>query len=147
MDEIVYKLESLITKGVAYISQSSDAEMTQKPLPEKWSRKEILGHLIDSGINNLQRFTEIQTANKPFKIRQYKQDDLVKANNYQDAELKEIANFWASINNRVCYVIKQQTKETLSYKIELPSDEISDLRFLIEDYVDHLEYHLNQIVK
>jgi ribosome biogenesis SPOUT family RNA methylase Rps3 len=33
--------------------------------PKKWSKKQILGHLVDSGINNLQRFTEIQFEEKP----------------------------------------------------------------------------------
>ncbi|MDO5969255.1 DinB family protein [Flavivirga aquimarina] len=146
MNKTVYKLEGLINKGLEYISQSSETEWVQKPSPNKWSKKEILGHLIDSGINNLQRFTEIQTANKPYKIRQYKQDDLVKVNDYQHAALKEIANFWEAINNRICCVIKLQTEETLNYKIEISDGEISDLRFLMTDYVDHLEHHLNQII-
>ena len=146
MRETAYKLEALINKGLEYISQSSEAEWTQKASPKKWSKKEILGHLIDSGINNLQRFTEIQTENKPYKIRPYKQNELVKANDYQHAKLKEITNFWSAINNRICYLIKQQTEETLSYKIEVNNGEISDLRFLIKDYVNHLEHHLNQII-
>ncbi|NMH89165.1 DinB family protein [Flavivirga algicola] len=147
MKETVHKLKNLIKQGKAYISQSSDFELTQKLSPEKWSKKEILGHLIDSGINNLQRFTEIQTETKPYRIRKYKQDELVKANDYQHADLKEITNFWIAINNRICYVINQQTEDTLNYKIVFNSNEISDLRFLIKDYVSHLEHHLNQILK
>lgn len=146
MKETVYKLENLIDKGLEYILQSSEAEMTQKASPKKWSKKEILGHLIDSGINNLQRFTEILTESTPYKIRPYKQNELVKANDYQHAEIKEIANFWFAINNRICYIIKQQTEETLNYKIEINEGVISDLRFLIKDYVNHLEHHLNQII-
>lgn len=146
MRETINKLEGLIKKGLEHIPQSSEFEWTQKLSPEKWSKKEILGHLIDSGINNLQRFTEIQTANKPYKIRSYKQNELVKANDYQHADLKEITDFWLAVNNRICYLIHQQTEETLNYKIEIGDGEISDLRFLIQDYVDHLEHHLNQII-
>ncbi len=61
--------------------------------------------------------------------------------------LKEIVDFWLAINNRICYVIHQQTEKSLNYEIELGSGEISDLRFLINDYINHLEHHLNQIVK
>ncbi len=147
MEETANRLESLIKRGLEYISQSSDLELAQKISPEKWSKKEILGHLIDSGINNLQRFTEIQYEKKPYKIRKYEQDVLVKANDYQNANSKEIVDFWLAINNRICYVIHQQTEKSLNYEIELGSGEISDLRFLINDYINHLEHHLNQIVK
>ncbi|GAA3645354.1 DinB family protein [Flavivirga jejuensis] len=147
MKETVYKLESLMDKGLDCLSQSSEIELTQKLSPGKWSKKEILGHLIDSGINNLQRFTEIQTENKPYKIRPYKQNELVKANDYQNAELKEITSLWLAINNRILSLINQQTEDTLSYKIEINDGGISDLRFLIKDYVDHLEHHLEQIIR
>ena len=53
------------------------------PAPGKWSPQEILGHLIDSAINNLRRFTEIQFLPQPFTVVGYKQDDLVIVNNYQ----------------------------------------------------------------
>lgn len=147
MTETINRLEQLLKTGLEYISKSSESELTQKPTPEKWSKKEIIGHLIDSGINNLQRFTEIQFENKPYKIRKYNQDELVKANDYQNSETEEIADFWLSINNRITKLIKQQTEKTLNYKIELVKGNISDLRFLMKDYVDHLEHHLNQIIE
>jgi len=145
MTEITRKFEQLLKSGLDYLSLSSEMEMNRKLSPEKWSKKEILGHLIDSGINNLQRFTEIQFEDKPYRIRKYKQNELVKANNYQNAELKEIIDFWLSINNRILNLIKQQTEKTLNYEIELDSKNISNFRFLIKDYISHLEHHLNQI--
>ncbi|TDQ25661.1 DinB family protein [Tenacibaculum caenipelagi] len=145
MKETINKLNQLLKFGTEYISTFSEAELTHKSNPKKWSKKEILGHLIDSGINNLQRFTEIQFQNKPYRIRKYNQDELVKANDYQNSETKEILEFWKSINNRILYVIKQQTEETLAFKIKLEKENFSDLRFLMNDYVDHMEHHLNQI--
>ncbi len=146
MTATTHKLETLLKSGWEYISKASEAELRQKSAPEKWSKKEILGHLIDSGINNLQRFTEIQFESKPYKIRPYKQDELVKANDYQNAKTKEILDFWLSINARIGEVMQQQTEETLRYKIELYKDTTKDLRFLMKDYVDHLEHHLKQII-
>lgn len=107
----------------------------------------FLGHLVDSGINNLQRFTEIQFESKPYRIKKYNQDELVKANDYQNAETLEIIGFWVSINKRIQNLIMQQTQKTLGYKIEMEKDNISDLKFLIQDYVNHMEHHLNQIMK
>ena len=147
MKQTIRNLEELLKKGLKYLSQSSELEISKKIAVDKWSKKEILGHLIDSGINNLQRFTEIQFENKPYKIRKYNQNELVKVNDYQNAEIKELLNFWISINNRILNLMKLQTEKTLNYKIELDENNISDLRFLMTDYVNHIEHHLNQIIK
>ncbi len=147
MSETTNKLEQLLKDGLHYLLKSPESEINRKVSPEKWSKKEILGHLIDSGINNLQRFTEIQFESKPYKIRKYQQNELVIANDYQNAKTNEIIEFWLSINNRIKNLMELQTEKTLNYKIELEKDTISDLRFLMKDYVDHLEHHLNQIME
>jgi hypothetical protein len=146
MIEITQHIEQLVKSGLEYFNRSSDSQVAFKASPEKWSKKEILGHLIDSGINNLQRFTEIQFQSKPIKIRKYNQDELVKANNYQEAELDELTQLWAALNQRILKIMENQTEETLKYEIELPDGAFSDLRFLMIDYADHLEYHLKQII-
>lgn len=146
MKETIHKLNQLLKSGRDYLSKTSESELATKASPEKWSKKEILGHLIDSGINNLQRFTEIQFENKPYKIRKYNQNELVKVNDYQNSDIKEILEFWRSINSRIKKVMELQTNDSLNYKIELEKNNISDLRFLMTDYVNHLEHHLNQIM-
>ena len=147
MTDTINKLEQLLQYGFDYISKSSDLELIQKSNPDKWSKKEILGHLIDSAINNLQRFTEIQFEDKPYKVRPYDQNGLIKANDYQNSETEELVTFWFHINNRIVSLIKQQTEKTLNYEIKFDDENFSDLRFLMTDYVDHLEHHLNQIIK
>jgi hypothetical protein len=147
MTETTNKLEHLLKRGLEYLARSSELEMARKESPKKWSKKEILGHLIDSGIKNLQRFTEIYFKNKPYRIKKYNQDELVKVNDYQNSDTREIIKFWELINKRMLYIIKKQSKKTLNYKIELEKDNFSDLRFLINDYVDHLEHHIKQIIK
>lgn len=147
MTETINNLEQLLKKGMEYIDQSSELELSSKESTKKWSKKEVLGHLIDSAINNLKRFTEIQFENKPYKIKKYNQDALVLANDYQNSNTKEIIELWNSLNIRILNVIKAQSNETLNYKIELEHNSFSDLRFLMVDYVDHLEHHLKQIMK
>ena len=139
------KFQELLDEGFKYVRDCPESQMSQKAVPEKWSKKEILGHLIDSAINNLQRFTEIQFESKPYKIRKYKQVELVIANNYQASDTKEILAFWLSINTRILIIIKQQTAKTLNFPIELEKSKF-DLRFLMTDYVAHLEHHLKQIM-
>lgn len=145
MTELQDRLEELINTNFEIISRLSEAEISFKPSSEKWSKKEILGHLIDSGINNLQRFTEIQFEERSYIIRNYKQNELVKTNDYQHSETKEILDFWKSINNRILYLFSIQNEKSLSFEIVFENGDKSNLRFLMNDYVNHLEHHLNQI--
>ena len=145
MKDILNRLDIFLEYGENYFLKATEAEISRKSNPAKWSKKEILGHLIDSGVNNLQRFTAIQFADKPYKIRAYNQTGLVKANDYQNARIEEMINFWLAINQRIKNVIKLQREETLQFEVELKSGEISDLKFLIVDYVDHMEHHMKQL--
>ena len=146
MNDTVQKLQELLKVGHQYMSNAPDLKLSQKTSPEKWSKKEILGHLIDSGINNLQRFTEIQFEDKPYQLKKYNQDELVKVNNYQNAEIEDLLDLWKSVNKRIMDVMSEQSQESLNYKVELDNGKIEDLKFLMIAYVVHLEYHLKQIV-
>ncbi len=145
MKATAHRLQHLLEKGLEYIQNTDEEILRRKISPEKWSKKEILGHLIDSGINNLQRFTEIQYEAKPYQIRRYKQDELVRANSYQQADMDKLGDLWKSVNLRIQDVMLLQTDRTLAYSIDLGNGDLVDLAFLIRDYVDHLEHHLHQI--
>lgn len=145
MKETIEKIQKLTLKAEEYFQTIPTESLENKPAPQKWSKKEILGHLIDSGINNLQRFTEIEFEQKPFPIRRYRQNELVIANDYQNAEIKEILTFWLAINRRIESVMARQTPESLSYEVLIDGVQKETLEFLMKDYVKHLEHHLFQI--
>lgn len=145
MKQTIDRLQRLLNTGAEYFLSSSEVSVSRKESSEKWSKKEELGHLIDSGISNLQRFTEIQFEDKPYKIRKYNQNALVIANDYQHAAISELIELWTAVNHRILKVMEQQTEETLGYAVELEREVYSDLRFLMNDYVDHMEHHLNKI--
>lgn len=93
------------------------------------------------------RFTEINYATKPYIYRTYNQNDLVKINQYQSIDIAELVSLWVSINRQIIRLFKSVDREALQYEIELDNGSIIDLRFLMTDYVEHLEHHINQIRK
>jgi len=148
MIETTDKLDKLLKITKEYIYKSSNTELTYKAHPEKWSKKEIIGHLIDSGINNIQRFTAVQIEKEPYRIMPMKQVELVKVNDYQNAKIEELLAFLMSINIRIRNLMLLQNAQTLKTSIELyTKGNMSDLRYLMEDYVAHFEQHVNQIIK
>lgn len=145
MEEKVNSFESFLNRINIdfFIKEISDFE--NKIAENKWSKKEILGHLIDSCMNNLKRITEIQYHEKPYKIIPYNQDALVKANNYQNKNSQELFELWLQLNFQILHVIKSQRKENLAFQLILSNGINSNLEFLIEDYIDHFDYHIKQI--
>ena len=144
MHETMTALSNLVAETRKGFLKLTADELCYRPAKGKWSKIEILGHLIDSGINNLQRFTEVPFASRPYFLRSYEQDQLVIANDYQQADLTELLDFWQGINRRIIRVVDILTPETLAYQI-IRGEEQIDLKFLIEDYVSHMRHHLEQI--
>lgn len=144
MEDVILKFEKLLKENVNYFPEISPNILEERK-PGKWSKKEILGHLADSAVHNLVRFTEINYAEKPYKHRPYNQIDLVNLNQYQEMDIDELAQLWFVVNNQIARIMKFVTEEALNYKIVLSDESVIDLRFLMTDYVEHLEHHINQI--
>jgi len=140
LDRLQYLIETIPSKLI----RISQQEFNQKLTPDKWSKKEILGHLIDSAANNHQRFIRSQYENTPTIF--YDQNKWNEINNWQDLDSKNLINFWIIFNHHLINVIRNIPKEKLTLKCNTGDDKIITLEFLITDYVDHLEHHLNQII-
>ncbi len=127
-------------------------------LPRKeggWSRKQVLGHLIDSASVNHQRIIEAQITGS-LVFNGYKHEQWVDLQDYQNADWEELVTLWCSLNMHICEIVTKipidildALHDTHSYDRtayrELPTDKPSTLGYLIEDYFAHLEYHLHQI--
>ncbi len=145
----LHSLENHIQEMVDIFQGFSREEVLQKFSPGKWSKQEILGHLIDSAINNLKRFTEVQFLPQPYKIVSYRQNELVVVNHYQNLPLTHLLDLWKSLNQQIIYVVKNIPQETFDYPVapQYDNGEIKTLGWIICDYVAHLEHHINQVAE
>jgi mannose-6-phosphate isomerase-like protein (cupin superfamily) len=144
MEEITSRLKRNMQIVKEQLLLFSEEELCHKPAPEKWSRKEILGHLADSAINNLQRFTEIPASQGSYSVQPYPQDALVRQNRYQQIPTEEILLLWQSLNAQICRVISNMEGDTYKMLIQV-GEEQKTLKWLVEDYLLHMEHHLGQI--
>lgn len=144
MKNAILKFDQLLNENSNYFLTIDPAMLEEKKLG-KWSKKEILGHLIDSAIHNLVRFTEINYIAKPYRHRPYNQIDLVNLNQYQTKDINDLNELWLSLNKQIIRIMKSVDEKALDYKIILSDESVIDLRFLMTDYVEHLEHHINQI--
>lgn len=149
----INRLNYLIGEFPQKLLEISIEKLSHKPAPDKWSKKEILGHLCDSAVNNLSRFIRAQFEEQPFKVVSYEQDDWVRVNHYKEMPVEDVMKFWVSINSRIAYVISKIPEEKLGVICDLgdaafrQDDKEKNLLWLIEDYIVHMEYHLKQIIE
>lgn len=141
--EALNSLQYIIDKAPTILSELNEVEMSKKNFPTKWSKKEILGHLIDSATNNHHRFVRGQFENNP-EIS-YDQNKWNEFSFYQEIDSRQIIKFWTQYNIQLLEIIKRIPKDRLNSQIRIGTSLLT-LEFLIIDYVDHLEHHLKQII-
>jgi hypothetical protein len=125
----------------------SEETLTGFPAPGKWSKKQILGHLIDSAINNIKRFTDIQVNAQPYIVQPYRQNELNEINNYQQLPLEHLLQLWQLLNRQIIFIVANTPAEKFHYAVkpQYNNDEIKTLAWLICDYVAHMEHHWKQV--
>ena len=149
------ELKNIISTSTELIKLIPQEEFNHKPRPTKWSKKELLGHLIDSAYNNHQRFLRAEGQGNLIFLG-YDQDEWVIRNDYQSRTKEEVLETWISVHHHLGCLIKGLSKEVLHqettnhnfHKICMNLLEVGQpitLSYLIWDYLFHLEYHLNQI--
>src|SRR5579863_5391972 len=116
-----------------------------KPASGKWSNKEIIGHLCDSAMINLQRFVRC-TYEENFKLV-YEQDEWVAAQHYQEMVTNDLLELWRLLNLQIATVLSNYPADRWLVQCDSNKKEVGlhTVEWLSADYVVHLQHHLNQI--
>ena len=126
--------------------ESVPARLADVPWREGgWTRKQIVGHLLDSAANNRQRFVRAATDGK-YKGPQYVQDAWVAAHGYADQPWHTLLGWWEVEHEILIAVVDQIPEDRLEASCVVGGDSPVTLRFLIEDYAAHQRWHLKQLL-
>jgi hypothetical protein len=143
MNNVALQLTKIINE--LQIKKQQPIDWVTKPSSGKWSNKEILGHLIDSAMINLQRFIRC-TYEEDFRLT-YEQDNWVVVQHYQHTHINDIIDLWTLINKQIIRVLENYPSNRLSARCDNSKHEPNQqsVAWLANDYVEHLRHHLNQI--
>ena len=146
MENTINELKQVIELYTQKFLQIPEQDFSFKPNPSKWSRKEVVGHLIDSAQNNLRRFIVGQYENEPNIV--YEQEFWVKANAYQQTKQEAVIKLWELMNMQICSVLSSMPKENYSRLCNTGRDapNLKSLEWLASDYVKHLKHHINKVI-
>ena len=112
MNVLSSRLKLSIDKNVIPLKKLDIHSVEKKSNPDKWSKKEILGHLIDSAANNHCRFVRIQTQ-EDLVFEGYDQAEWVNLQGYQIKNWDDIVNLWYQYNDHLVEVIGLMSEEVL----------------------------------
>jgi DinB family protein len=140
---IADELDKIIDERLSALQFIPDDKFGYKPSPTKWSKKEILGHLVDSAQSNIRRFIVAQYEEQPRIV--YNQDKWVAITNYQKYSLPDLISLWYLLNKHICHLLRNISPEMAQRKIQ--TEELHEVGWLAQDYVRHLLHHLHQVLE
>ncbi|MBA2704550.1 MAG: hypothetical protein H0U60_11960 [Blastocatellia bacterium] len=123
---------------------------------DKWSSKQIIGHLIDSAGNNHQRFVRAQFTDDLI-FAGYQQNEWVRVEHFQEEPWRDLVQLWQLYNHHIRHIMKHAPEDTRTKlrqrhnlhqlaSEQIKEDEPVTLEFFMRDYVDHMKKHLSQIL-
>jgi DinB superfamily len=144
MQTVIEDLRRAVDEAAAQFAQYTEADTSAPLASDKWSRKQLLGHLIDSAANNHQRFIRAQ-LDGPHAFPGYEQESWVERNGYKDAAWSELVALWRAYNLHLLRVLARIAPDKFEALCTVGDSAPMTLGFIAEDYVRHLRHHLQQI--
>ena len=144
MKELAARLLEIVDAAEPRLRAVSASESLVPVLRGGWSRRQVLGHLIDSASNNHQRFVRAMLADA-LEFPGYDQAGNVRVQVVQEADWELLVSLWASYNRYLAHVIGKLPEDKLDMSCTIGNGEPVTLRFLAVDYLEHLLHHLGQI--
>ena len=155
MQDFLDDFRETIARAVERFGLISEQQSQIPRAEEKWSPREIVGHLIDSAANNHQRFVRAQFTDD-LVFDGYKQEQWVEAQRYRDEPWSDLIQLWQLYNRHILHIIEvtpeeQRTRLRAKHNLHqiasdlLKEDEPVTLEWFMRDYLDHMKKHLGQI--
>jgi len=143
MQPTIGYLEKIIRIYSKRLEGLSDETYDWRPSPEKWSKREILGHLVDSAQNNARRFIIAQYEDTPSIL--YSQDDWVVITGYRDYPVRHLVALWTLLNQHIVHILSHLPPGGGQRKCTM-GGQPQTLEWVAADYCNHLLHHLHQIL-
>jgi DinB superfamily len=135
------QLRVLISEIPSRLAELPPSQVELKPSSAKWSPKEELGHLLDSAANNHQRIVRTQLEDKP-KMPGYDGNAWVELHRYQRRNWQELIELWRALNLQLLAAAEAVPDSAWSQTCTIADSKPLTLKFVFEDYLEHMMHHL-----
>jgi hypothetical protein len=136
-------LRVLVNTIPARLRKIPESDFSYKPSPSKWSKKEIIGHLIDSATHNHHRFVRGQFEDNP--VITYDQDQWNTYSFYQALDSAHVIMMWEVYNHHIVQLMSHMPESHKGRHCRMDDEHAYTIAWLFDDYVRHMEHHLRQV--
>jgi hypothetical protein len=144
--QLAGRLRTAIADNVARLLDISEEEaLVRHGGGQGWNRKLELGHLLDSATNNRVRFI-VAALEGHYTGPTYDGVGWVELGGYAGLPWLEVVDLWERINQALAAAVERIPVQRLDAPCKVGSNAEVSLRFLIEDYILHMQHHLDHIV-
>jgi len=143
--DMAREIRSIVDQNSSWLAHMKPDEVSSKETPDNWSKKEILGHLIDSAANNHHRFVRA-CHNVAGNFPTYSQNDWVRIQKYNESDWGVLVELWSAYNRHLSHVVERIPQDAISSFCNIGRDNPVTLEFVVKDYLRHLRHHLNDIL-
>lgn len=142
MKNTIQELETILNERENDLRKLDENMILQSPGPEKWSKKQILGHLVDSGLNNARRFVAGQYEDAPEIV--YNQNHWVAIGHYQEYSYQDLVGLFVAVNRHIIHLLRHTPASQAARPVK--TQELHSIEWLAADYLKHLRHHLHQVL-
>lgn len=139
--DILASLEKQIAETQTILETISEEKAAFRYAKDKWSIKELLGHIIDSERIFAYRALRIARGDET-PIEGFEQDDYVINSNYDNCVLENLAEEFAIVRQSTRFLLKNLTEEAWNRR-GTASDKPVSVRALAYMIAGHEIHHIN----
>ncbi len=144
MENVAADLRAAVAEAEGLFRTWGEADWLRARGEGKWTRVEILGHLIDSAINNHQRIVRA-VAEGGVTWPGYDQVAMVRVQGYGQMDPALVVGLWTQLNLFLAGIVERIPAEREGAVCVIGGGEPVTLGWLVSDYVAHLRHHLRQL--
>lgn len=148
-NDLATYLARTLTAEVPHLRAIPDGPVTaesNRPSGVGWSQREELGHLIDSAVNNHGRI--VRAVLEPaYEGPGYDQEGWVTIHRYRETPWTELVEVWHAHNRVLLPLIAGILDAKLGSPCRVGGAAPVTLAFLIDDYVLHMQHHLDNVLR
>jgi hypothetical protein len=139
------RFEAEIARAAERLAAVTEEQAAQPYRQGSWTRKQVLGHLLDSAVNNHVRFV-LASLQDEYAGPTYQQEEWVRRTGFGDLPWERLRAWWQSYNDALTHIVSRIPPEKYGVRcviVGYPRE--FTLETLIVDYLDHLRQHVDQI--
>jgi hypothetical protein len=145
MVSLAVRLRQVVALEDPLLREIALSSVDVSPRAGAWSKKQELGHLIDSATNNRVRFIKAALEGK-YEGPSYDGRGWVDIGGYAEMPWSDLAGLWKTLNLALAAVLERIPEDRLQAECRIGEGPAVTLEFVIDDYILHMQHHLDHIL-